>query len=68
MSQTHVFALKTLAASVLVSLSVTAYAQVPAVPPPNGVPGPVGPAGPAGPAPRPDAAAPKPFAEIIKDA
>lgn len=68
MSQTHVFALKTLAASVLVSLSVTAYAQVPAVPPPNGVPGPVGPAGPAGPAARPDAAAPKPFAEIIKDA
>ena len=68
MSQTHVFALKTLAASVLVSLSVTAYAQVPAVPPPNGVPGPVGPAGPAGPAARPDAAAPKPFAEIIKEA
>ena len=39
--------------------------------PPNGAAGPAGPAGPAGApgaAARPDAAAPKPFAEIIKDA
>jgi hypothetical protein len=47
---------------------VAAFAQTP----PAGVPGPVGPAGPAGapgaPAARPDAAAPRPFAEIIRDA
>jgi hypothetical protein len=50
----------------LLASSVIAIAA--AQTPPAGVPGPTGPAGPAGPAARPDAAAPKPFAEVIKGA
>ena len=57
-----------LVSALLASAAVAAVSAQTAPPAPAGVPGPAGPAGPAGAAARPDPAAPKPFAEIIKDA